>query len=147
MTKKVSVYVPSYNSGQYLERCLSSITRQTYPIDEIIVVDDGSTDGSSSLALKFPVRLVKNKTNEGIAASRNKAAKLARSPLLASIDADCLLEPTWLQRCIDNFGNDNIAAVGGRLEDCARGGIVGLWRSIHLKHHWGDVRWSMVWTV
>ncbi len=138
--KKVSLYIPSYNSAGYLEKCLESILKQTYPIEEIIVVDDGSVDETFEVASKFPVKLIRHRNNRGIAAARNAAVLEAKSDFVAAIDADCLVESTWLQECMNNFTESNIAAVGGKLIEQNNKRIAYRWRAAHLKQHWGDKR-------
>lgn len=140
MAGKVSLYIPSYNSATYLERCIEEILRQTYPIEEIIVVDDGSADKTAEIVSKFPVKLIRHRYNRGIAAVRNTAVMEAKGDFIAAIDADCLIEPTWLQRCMEDFLKPNIAAVGGRLLDENNEKIEYRWRAAHLKQHWGDKR-------
>ena len=135
--KKVSLYIPSYNSAEYLEKCLGNILKQTYPIEEIIVIDDGSVDKTFEVASKFPVKLIRHSDNTGIAATRNTAVLETKSDFVAAIDADCLVESTWLQECMNNFTEPNIAAVGGKLIEQNNKKIIYRWKATHLKQHWG----------
>ncbi len=96
---RVSVIVPAYNAAQTLERCLTALAAQGFPSDEfeIIVVDDGSTDGTADIAARFStVRLI-HAEQRGAAAARNRGAREARGDLLLFTDADC--EPTacWIE--------------------------------------------------
>lgn len=138
--KQVSVYIPSYNGARCLSECIEAVLRQAYPVDEIIVVDDGSTDKTKEIASKFQVKLIRHEYNRGIAAARNSAILKAKNDFIASVDADCLLEPNWLFECMKNFDNPNVAAVGGKLIGKNSEGLADRWREVHLKHHWGDKR-------
>jgi glycosyltransferase involved in cell wall biosynthesis len=85
----VSVIIPAYNAARTLSETLVSVLAQTRPADEIIVVDDGSVDGTSEIAAASsgPVRLVRQ-NNRGAAAALNAGIELATGELFAFIDAD-----------------------------------------------------------
>jgi glycosyltransferase involved in cell wall biosynthesis len=85
----VSVIVPAYNAARYLAEALESVLRQTWPPLEVIVVDDGSTDGSDEVAARYGPRVaVHRQPHRGVGAARNLGARLAAAPLLAFLDAD-----------------------------------------------------------
>jgi glycosyltransferase involved in cell wall biosynthesis len=98
----VSVVVPAYNASAYIEDAIRSVLEQDYPALEVIVVDDGSRDGTPDLARRFGanVRVVEQE-NGGPAVARNRAVKLARGDLLAFIDADDLWLPGKLKAQVD----------------------------------------------
>lgn len=137
---RVSVYVPCYNAKKTIDKCLQAILKQTYPVDEILVVNDGSNDGSKETITKFPVRIINNESNQGLTATRNVALHKARNNFVASVDADCLIDSNWLEECMKNFNNPIVAAVGGRLVETCNNNIADSWRQAHLKHHWGENR-------
>ena len=89
----LSVILPTYNRAAMIERALDSVHRQTVACDEIIVVDDGSTDYTYDVVSSFsrkcdiPVRYFRQK-NRGPAAARNRAVREARCPLIAFLDSD-----------------------------------------------------------
>jgi GT2 family glycosyltransferase len=98
-TPAISVVIPCYNGARFLRETLASVTRQTYPADEVIVVDDGSTDGSAAIAEAFgPPVCVVRQPNQGESAARNRGIALARGEWVALLDADDLWEPTKLAR-------------------------------------------------
>jgi glycosyltransferase involved in cell wall biosynthesis len=98
----VSVIVPAYNASAYIEEALGSVLAQDYPSLEVIVVDDGSQDGTPGLARRFGERVrVVEQNNAGPAAARNCAVKLARGDLLAFIDADDVWLPGKLKAQVD----------------------------------------------
>lgn len=89
-----SVVVPTYNRLPFLREALEGVWQQTHPVDEIIVVDDGSTDGTEAAirALPQPVRYVRQQ-NAGPAAARNRGFREARCDWIALLDSDDLWLP------------------------------------------------------
>ena len=89
---KVSVIIPVYNVKPYLERCVQSVVRQTYKDLEIILVDDGSTDGSGELcdeiALSDSRILVVHQENQGLSGARNTGIRQASGDYIAFLDSD-----------------------------------------------------------
>lgn len=88
-----SILIPFYNSEHCLSRCLNSILRQSYSNYEIILLNDGSSDNSRKIVCEYEkkspkIRYYKNKTNKGIAASRNKLVKLVKGDYFIFIDSD-----------------------------------------------------------
>ncbi len=103
MEPLISVVVPVYNTGAYLERCLASLLAQTCRNFEIITVDDASTDGSGDLcdrlAEKEPrLRVVRLPENRGPSAARNEGVRRARGEYLSFVDADDWAEPELLEK-------------------------------------------------
>lgn len=94
---RVSVVIPVYNGERYLAQAIESALEQTLCPAEVIVVDDGSTDGSAKIARSFGSNVRYHfQPQSGIAAARNKGADLARGNLLAFLDADDLWMPNKL---------------------------------------------------
>lgn len=95
--KKISVIVPVYNSIDCLERCVRSICAQTYPYLEILLVDDGSTDGTGRLCERLAeedTRIrVYHKENGGASSARNMGLNLASGEYLGFVDSDDYIEP------------------------------------------------------
>ncbi len=96
MKPLVSVIIPTYNRARFLKEALASVLAQTYRPLEIIVVDDGSTDETSKVVSRFPVRYVRT-PHRGVAAARNRGLSKARGALIAFLDSDDL----WLPRKIE----------------------------------------------
>lgn len=85
---KVSVIIPAFNAESTLPRAIDSVLSQTLPPYEVIVVDDGSTDGTTDVAAAFEgVRLVRQE-NRGVSAARNRGVELASGDWIAFLDAD-----------------------------------------------------------
>jgi glycosyltransferase involved in cell wall biosynthesis len=91
----VSILIPAYNAEEWLGAAIASAVNQTWPQKEIIVVDDGSTDGTPAVARQFESKgvLVVTQPNQGAAAARNKALALSRGDYIQWLDADDLLSP------------------------------------------------------
>ncbi len=105
---KYSLIIPAYNAQKTIASCLESalnqsICRQDY---EIIVVDDGSTDSTSEIIKKYPVRLIQQK-NQGAAAARNRGAKDARGNILVFTDSDCELDFDFMKNIILPIEQEN----------------------------------------
>lgn len=93
----ISIIVPVYNVKNYLEKCLQSICGQTYKNLEIILIDDGSSDGSGELCDLFAQRdgriKVIHQTNAGQSAARNRGLAVAQGEFLGFVDSDDWIEP------------------------------------------------------
>jgi glycosyltransferase involved in cell wall biosynthesis len=135
--EKVSLYIPCYNAERYIKKCLDSVINQTYKIDEIMVIDDGSTDKTVAIAKNYPVRIISFKENRGLAACRNIAFKEATNEFVAALDADCVASPGWLAELMKCFVDDDIAGVGGILVERHTLSVADEWRSVHMAQQWG----------
>ncbi len=94
---KVSVIIPAYNEKKYIQRCLESIVKQSLKQIEIIIVDDGSTDGTSLICDEYKTRYSKrikviHKINEGVGLARNDGIAIAKGEYIGFIDADDWVE-------------------------------------------------------
>jgi glycosyltransferase involved in cell wall biosynthesis len=97
MSGLVSVIVPVYNGERFLAEALDSVFAQTYRPLEVIVVDDGSTDGSAALAAGYPLDRFVEQANEGPASARNRGLEAATGDLIAFVDADDVAPPTKIE--------------------------------------------------
>ncbi|WP_267202221.1 glycosyltransferase family 2 protein [Limosilactobacillus kribbianus] len=92
----LSIIIPNYNSGSALENCLQSITEKNTAEIQIIVVDDGSTDGSAASAETLDKRIeVIRQANQGVSVARNNGLKHVQSDYVMFVDADDRLDPEW----------------------------------------------------
>lgn len=126
---KVSVIVPVYNIKEYLPRCVASICNQTYTDLEILLVDDGSTDGTGALCDKLALEddriKVFHKENGGSSSARNLGIQNARGAFLGFVDSDDYIEPWFYERLVAGqkksgaqivqIGRDEVDAQGNRL--------------------------------
>lgn len=97
MNDVISVIIPVYNVSSYLPACLDSVLNQDYPALEVIVIDDGSTDGSAAICDAYASRDVRVKVihqkNAGAAAAKNAGLRMATGEYLSFVDSDDFLEP------------------------------------------------------
>ncbi len=119
---KVSVIIPVYNTEEYLTKCLDSLVKQTLEEIEILVVDDGSTDGSVQIAREFeqayPQKVkVMTKENGGQASARNMALKYATGEFLGFVDSDDWVDPTMYEELYDTATRENADMVICDMED------------------------------
>lgn len=113
---KVSVIIPNYNYGRFLREAIESVLAQTYLCHEVIVVDDGSTDDSLTVAAQFSDRVhIVQQKNSGVGAARNNGVKNSTGDLLAFLDADDIWLPHKIERQIACLEKD--AEIG--LVSCA----------------------------
>lgn len=114
-TAQVSVVVPNYNYAHYLESRINSITSQSYPIREIVILDDGSVDNSVPIINKIcaeadvPTRFIPNDSNSGsVFIQWLKGVEAARGEFVWIAEADDLALPHFLKTAMSGFKNENV---------------------------------------
>ena len=116
---EISVIVPVYKVEKYLDRCIESIVNQTYPDFELILVDDGSPDGSPILCDKWAEKdsrvHVIHKKNGGASSARNAGLKIAKGNWIAFADSDDWLDRTALKTLYDLANQYNVPMSIGRI--------------------------------
>jgi cellulose synthase/poly-beta-1,6-N-acetylglucosamine synthase-like glycosyltransferase len=111
----VSVVIPAHNEQEFITRCIASVRETGWPVErlDIVVVDNGSTDDTASLAARAGGRVVRYDGGT-IGAVRNAGLRAARGDYVAYVDGDCTVATTWLRYAMEHFqANDRIGAVGG----------------------------------
>lgn len=112
---KISVIVPIYNTEKYLQRCVDSILKQTYQNLEVILVNDGSTDGSSDICEWYRKKdervKVIHKENGGQSSARNVGLEIARGDYITFVDSDDWLVKDIYEHCIDIIKSQNCDVV------------------------------------
>lgn len=115
-TGSVTVVIPVRDARSDLERCLESLRGQTVPADEIVVVDDGSRDGTPEMAAGRGARVVRQ-DRLGASRARNRGVAEASGEYVCFLDADCIAGPRWLEELTRPLREDpSIAATIGRYE-------------------------------
>ncbi len=112
----VSVVVPAYNEEKVVGRCVESILASDYPRFEVILVDDGSSDGTLAVLRQFEDRpnvVVIGKPNGGKASALNAGLARARGEIIFFVDADGLFSPTTIREMLKGFESEHIGAVCG----------------------------------
>jgi biofilm PGA synthesis N-glycosyltransferase PgaC len=125
----VSILVPAFNEGVSIEPSVRSLLRMEYPVYEIIVLDDGSTDDTYERAVAFEgqwggasVRVIR-KSNSGKAATLNYGIQIARYPFVLCMDGDSKLTDDTLRRMAPHFQDPDVAAVAGNVKVINRRGL------------------------
>ncbi len=118
----ISVIIPAYNSAKTLPACLRALSCQTHTPDEIIVVDDGSTDDTVKLARQMGARVLQQ-AHQGPAAARNLGARQAQGELLLFTDSDCEPLPDWIERLSVPFNDAQVVGAKGTYR-CQQAGLV-----------------------
>lgn len=115
----VSVVVPVYQVAEYLHRCVDSILRQTYAELQVILVNDGSTDGSAAICDAFRLKDARvdvvHQANAGLSAARNRGIDLARGEWVTFVDSDDWIHPDMISRLLAVV-DENTDIVVGRFE-------------------------------
>lgn len=119
MVPHISIIVPIYNGEKYLSRCLDSILGQTYKDFELILVNDGSVDGSLNICKRYAEKdgrvSIIDKKNEGVSMARNDAMQKAMGQYIAFVDCDDWLDADCLQMLVNGMGKDyDLSIVGYR---------------------------------
>lgn len=109
---KISVVICSYNGASTIRDTLEALKRVEYSDYEVIVVNDGSTDGTPDIAREYPVRLI-NTENRGLSSARNTGLHAANGEIVAYIDDDAYPDPHWLQYLSYAFSSSDHAGIGG----------------------------------
>ena len=114
MRHLVSVVVPIYNTEKYLAETVDSILASTYKDIEVILVNDGSTDGSADICRKYqnadPRVIYIEQENAGVVAARNRAVSIAKGEFILPVDSDDCIAPTYIEKAVavmrehDNVG-------------------------------------------
>jgi GT2 family glycosyltransferase len=135
----ITVYIPAYKVAHFLPLSIESLQAQTLTPAEILVIDDGSPDNSADIAGRYPgVTVVRHGLNKGLAAARNTAFHSASCALVASLDADCVAEPTWLERLALRLEDPRVAGAGGFLGEGVQSSLADRFRGAHMRQEWGN---------
>jgi peptidoglycan/xylan/chitin deacetylase (PgdA/CDA1 family)/GT2 family glycosyltransferase len=130
----VSVVVPAYNEAANIGATVRSLVAGDYPGVEVIVVDDGSTDGTADIveALGLPGVFVLRQANAGKPAALNNGIGYARGDLVVLVDGDTVFAPDAVGRLVQPFADPSVGAVAGNTKVANRRGLLGRWQ--HLEY-------------
>ena len=109
----ISVIVAAYNCRDTISKCLESLSSLDHPSHEIIVVDDGSTDGTAEICQTFSGVKVIRLDRGGPSRARNTGVRKARGKFVAFTDSDCSVDSQWLKELEKGFIGPDVAGVGG----------------------------------
>jgi len=131
----LSVIVPIYNGSKTIRQCLDALFASTFREFEVIVIDDGSDDGTLQIVAEYPCQMI-GQDNAGPGAARNVGAREARGQILFFLDADILVKPDSLDKIVSTFATrpDVGALFGSFGTDTVPGNFVTVYKN--LQHHY-----------
>ena len=111
----VTCIVVNWNGAAFLEECLASILKQSYSPVEVFVVDNGSKDDSFEILERFStITVIRNRTNRGFGPANNQALAQAKGELIAFVNNDAVLEPSWLENMVRSFDVSETGMCAGK---------------------------------
>jgi len=133
---EISVIIPVFNGEATLPTCLRAVCGSVGMQAEVIVVDDGSTDGSREVASRFPVRILALARRMGGGAARNRGAAVASAPVLGFTDADVEIAPDTLKMLLEELNRrpELGALFGAYTPHCPERGFLSRYKNLH--HHY-----------
>jgi len=134
---KASIIVPTYNRKERLKECVLALLNQNFKDYEIIVVDDGSSDGTKDMINGLQkehnnLRYLRQK-NKGPGIARNYGVSEAEGNIIALTDDDCIADSNWLKEIVNSFKDKKVGVVGGGYVFHENPGLIGLWQSCNVK--------------
>jgi GT2 family glycosyltransferase len=117
LAARLAVIIPARNAAATLPRCLSALLAQISADDEVIVVDDFSTDDTAEVAARFNVKVCRLPRHMGISAGRNRGVELTEAPILFFYDSDVVLAPGALARAREVMMRSEVGALIGSYDD------------------------------
>lgn len=116
----VSIIIPAYNAKKYLQECLESVIRQTYSNLEIIIIDDGSTDGTGVICDQYAIKdqriRVEHQEKSGAAAARKRGIQISRGKYICFVDADDWIDLSMVEYMVAYIGNCDLITTGCHYE-------------------------------
>lgn len=110
---RISLVIPAYNEEQYLGACLDAVAAQTVMPDEVIVVNNNSTDRTTEIAQQYPFVTLLHEKRPGLRFTRNTGMDAATGDVIGRIDADTILKPNWCEELRNLFGDEAVDAATG----------------------------------
>ena len=132
VTEPVSVIVPAYNEKEGIEAAVRSLAGGDYPDIEVVVVDDGSTDGTAAIVERLGlagVRVIRV-PNGGKSNALNTGIALARHDIIVTVDGDTIFEPDSIRMLVQPFADPAVGAVAGNVKVGNRQTLVAAWQHI-----------------
>ena len=139
MAEKVTFYIPAFNAQNTIELSINSVKNQTYPVDEIIIINDNSTDKTKEIISKHSdLKIINNKKNLGLGYNRNLGIQNSSNEIIASIDSDVELDKKWLENIIISLKKNNIVMCGGNMIEKYTSNKINAWREKYYNQSWGN---------
>ncbi len=131
MKASITIAVSCYNGAPFIGRTIECLLAQTEPAEEVIVVDDGSTDHTAEIVRQYPVKLIQHPENLGLSVGRNTLWQAARTDWIVYIDADAFAEPRMLAALAQVIDQNAMDGVGGRGIEAVQDTLFDRWRCRH----------------
>lgn len=135
---KTTVAIPCFNGAKYISQVIESVLAQTHPVEQILVIDDGSIDESVSIIQSYPVQLIQHRRNKGLANARNTAIEATTGDILVYIDVDAFADPDLIKIILPGYDKPEIGGVGGRGIETNIHTLADKWRCAHATQGHGD---------
>ena len=129
---EVTAFIPCFNNESTLRKAVESVVNQSLEVNEILVVDDGSGDGSTETISDLDVPILRNEQNEGRGAARARAMREAGGELVLCCDATSTLAPDFLENGLSLFEDPQVGGVVGTFCSRDRTSVSARWRARHL---------------
>jgi cellulose synthase/poly-beta-1,6-N-acetylglucosamine synthase-like glycosyltransferase/peptidoglycan/xylan/chitin deacetylase (PgdA/CDA1 family) len=128
----LAVVVPAYNEAVVIERTVRSLAASDYPSFEVVVVDDGSSDGTAQIVEGLGLERVRvvRQENEGKSAALNTGLRISTGEIVVMVDADTIFEPETLRRLVRPLADPTVGAVSGNTKVGNRRTLIGYWQHI-----------------
>jgi glycosyltransferase involved in cell wall biosynthesis len=129
---ELSVVLCSLNGADGVDRALAALAQQTIaPAMQVVVVDDGSTDGTAGVARAHGAHVVRHEVNRGLSAARNTGIAEATAPVVAFLDDDCIPDRDWAERLLGAYTDATVMGVGGEILPTPGSGLFGRYLERH----------------
>ena len=138
-SEKITIYIAAYNAEKTIEHSIRSTYDQKVKFNEIIVIDDKSTDNTLKIIENFNnIKIIKNSKNMGLSYCRNLAFKNSSNNVVASIDADVVLNNDWLDIMLNEIHKKDRMICGGRMIEKFTNNKFNKWREKYYCQNWGQ---------
>ena len=144
---RLTVGIPAYNAEGALGEVLRAVLDQVRSGDNVLVLDDGSTDETAVIAENAGVACLRHAANRGLAEGRNTLLSHAGTELIVYLDADAVPAPGAIERLRDGFVSDDVAGVGGRGVELDRSNRAARWRAAHCPQDHGRLALDSDWML
>jgi glycosyltransferase involved in cell wall biosynthesis len=129
---KISAYIPCFNEGAFLPAAIAALRGQTLPPDEVLVIDNSSSDDTASVATALGARVIRHERDLGRGAARARAMQEARGEFVLALDASCTIEPEFVRTAVEILKREELDGVSARAVGPAPRTTVERWRARHL---------------
>ena len=132
---RASIVVPTYNRKERLRQCINALLKQNFDDYELVIVDDGSTDGTEEMVKDLQKKniIYLKQENKGPSAARNFGVEKSNGKFIAFTDDDCIVEKNWLKELLKGFDNKNVGIVGGNYVFHDEKGFISLWQKCNME--------------